>query len=1099
MSTPYNFSKHSCCIDLCFDEDTASISYYRCSIFAQKRAIDTMNEKRASLLYNAITGDILAIGVGADVRKDEEDRKEIFFVNNILVELYDIYIKTKLFDYIHDAHDTVILNAVVIFLRHTRTNFAVNNIPNDGFHYVVSLPTFWDFEVREKIIRPLFVQAGLINESDDYSRLLFFTVLESNFRYLQNEYIVDGNRTIQQFKYGREYILCAPKFIKGKCIVTLDLISVQYPLLGSGLDSNTAKSLKSICFSVPVEEKLKNSILLCLKDKGIKVRSIKDGLLERLIYRHISCQPFFYGNQKTMPFIDVHIHGLGEKETSSIQSLHVKEINQYLFCAVSKDFLHHIKTLSGNTNKKIDALIYIRRNLNVLTDEFEAFDDELKVFIQKSIEKHFKYRLFSFDKSRIRDNQKEFGNSSYLKVQCGSLLNDETDRSHDQRSPATIPRNLALQGQCKMVSRSLFKNSQPNIIINIDIFLESVKHVSAFVGDDNLVERLSEFKSLDIRPLDSYFKHLLIYQKPVLHTTKRMREFMEENFGDYLDSYPGVRRHPIQSLYKDIASATILESLGKSEMASFFSTANNSIIKETYGPITPIFQTKYTHIFLLMYLSYINTLVSVLLDKHSGNDWRAKNLGYVLTIEASFMEYIDISEEDIQQLFYIGNVPQELAERRKVRLCNIGSCLMPVIQKIIGQEFKLKSFFVIAQLHDTYIHFALYQAVQCDLMGKCISTAMLIIDKLVPMENLKDRLCKSILNNIATDNNIDYCDIHKAQGSNWDCYRLDNYKSVLDTLNSQMLHILSFRDDLLTIDDKIELNISTDCNCRTHTTLRNVIVNFRPVIRDITSIAITYILNMDQFYQFQELDHIFIFENTSMMKYHSLLYEAYTGTLQDEFNDIIELKEKDIQGVIMQKTINQSLKPSLYEEHLVYNAFQYGDPHKAAGNTYGLILKKLTVTGIDKPYLSYTNYKDDGTDACINVGDRVIVIQKGQIIPSSGIDINFKVEFEIPQKENTLLRSCSIELELVKLRLEIDLSSTDNFSFDKKSYDSLAVIDTHIENIIPSNGVNLSITNRFRYIIFVLKNAMSIQHYNSPLWSKNRVMSIQETKHIVYF
>ncbi|KAI9258417.1 hypothetical protein EDC94DRAFT_613720 [Helicostylum pulchrum] len=53
----------------------------------------------------------------------------------------------------------------------------------DALHYVFVVPSEWEEEIREVLIRPIFVQANLISKDDHKDRLLFCTDVESTYYY----------------------------------------------------------------------------------------------------------------------------------------------------------------------------------------------------------------------------------------------------------------------------------------------------------------------------------------------------------------------------------------------------------------------------------------------------------------------------------------------------------------------------------------------------------------------------------------------------------------------------------------------------------------------------------------------------------------------------------------------------------------------------------------------------------------------------------------------------------------------------------------------------------------------------------------------------
>ncbi|KAI9273930.1 hypothetical protein EDC94DRAFT_113843 [Helicostylum pulchrum] len=64
-------------------------------------------------------------------------------------------------------------------------NRGLNQVKNtDALHYVFVVPSEWEEEIREVLIRPIFVQANLISKDDHKDRLLFRTDIESIYYYV---------------------------------------------------------------------------------------------------------------------------------------------------------------------------------------------------------------------------------------------------------------------------------------------------------------------------------------------------------------------------------------------------------------------------------------------------------------------------------------------------------------------------------------------------------------------------------------------------------------------------------------------------------------------------------------------------------------------------------------------------------------------------------------------------------------------------------------------------------------------------------------------------------------------------------------------------
>lgn len=76
--------------------------------------------------------------------------------------------------------------------------------------------------------------------------------------------------------------------------------------------------------------------------------------------------------------------------------------------------------------------------------------------------------------------------------------------------------------------------------------------------------------------------------------------------------------------------------------------------------------------------------------------------------------------------------------------------------------FPLKSFFVLAQLHEDYIQLTLNQVVTESNSNEQNQESIIIHDKSIQIPNIYDSLCLNMWNNIVKDNSlIQLCDTHK--------------------------------------------------------------------------------------------------------------------------------------------------------------------------------------------------------------------------------------------------------------------------------------------------------------------------------------------------
>lgn len=175
--------------------------------------------------------------------------KRNFYVNNIFVKLYDIYQKKTKYSSESDVHFRMITSAARSFIKRIRSNCLLSNRDPHGSHsnchFSKILSTHWGHDIREKLIRPLFIEAGLISKDDHHKRLLFFTTLESDCRYIQSQKNEEGDineRMSIKIENGMEYAIYGLNFENNKLLVTLDLFSAHYPFV-STLDINYVTKL----------------------------------------------------------------------------------------------------------------------------------------------------------------------------------------------------------------------------------------------------------------------------------------------------------------------------------------------------------------------------------------------------------------------------------------------------------------------------------------------------------------------------------------------------------------------------------------------------------------------------------------------------------------------------------------------------------------------------------------------------------------------------------------------------------------------------------------------------------------------------------------
>lgn len=154
--------------------------------------------------------------------------------------------------------DRIITEEVINALQQAKVYWKETLSSTDmEFYYEFTLPTYWDYETREELIRPLFIKAGLIHKDDNPNRLKFFTKLESNFQWMHDKTDININP-------GNQYVICSLDLTAFS--VSLDLVAAQYPPL-TAIDSTCVPQLlKESHFEIKFGlDEFRASLMACLR------------------------------------------------------------------------------------------------------------------------------------------------------------------------------------------------------------------------------------------------------------------------------------------------------------------------------------------------------------------------------------------------------------------------------------------------------------------------------------------------------------------------------------------------------------------------------------------------------------------------------------------------------------------------------------------------------------------------------------------------------------------------------------------------------------------------------------------------------------------
>ncbi|GAA5811577.1 hypothetical protein MFLAVUS_005016 [Mucor flavus] len=211
----------------------------------------------------------------------------------------------------------------------------------DAFHYVFAVPSEWEEEIREVLIRPIFVQANVISENVHKYRLLFCTDIESICYYLTQYQIDDRN-------LSRNTIIGVINILEeNKVMIVLNSIMIENPLFDCS-NSLLFPTLVASNSSFLTTNDVKNGIREFIKIKFFfnaqeeTIQNIMEEVNRENSYRKLDEDEYSYFDE---PFLnDKYISELDKKHAALITSIRPIDI-----CAeISKHLPNNLKLLVQN-------------------------------------------------------------------------------------------------------------------------------------------------------------------------------------------------------------------------------------------------------------------------------------------------------------------------------------------------------------------------------------------------------------------------------------------------------------------------------------------------------------------------------------------------------------------------------------------------------------------------------------------------------------------------------------------------------------------------------------------------------------------------------
>ncbi|KAI8047260.1 hypothetical protein BDF21DRAFT_210505 [Thamnidium elegans] len=257
MEEVYDLLQHTHSVVFHLGVNTTNSDYYPTSTRDSKYNTPRLNEA-SYITYDKHKFNVLSWG-NQSVDNNKQDTVRIDVSRE---KLYQLFKKDK---DSWDQDDLFTLTAVSDFIRLYVTKlikYSQGEIKDSGaLHYVLNVPSEWEEEIREVLIRPIFVQANLISKEDHQDRLLFCSDIESIYYYLSNPKGPSFAKMMRNTILGR---IGAVK--EDKVSIKLYLILIGNPLFAFSGSVMFPKIMNSNAMSL-TSDNVKNSIREFIKIK----------------------------------------------------------------------------------------------------------------------------------------------------------------------------------------------------------------------------------------------------------------------------------------------------------------------------------------------------------------------------------------------------------------------------------------------------------------------------------------------------------------------------------------------------------------------------------------------------------------------------------------------------------------------------------------------------------------------------------------------------------------------------------------------------------------------------------------------------------------
>ncbi|KAG2237166.1 hypothetical protein INT48_004668 [Thamnidium elegans] len=815
-------------------------------------------EKEACITYDKQKMNVLSWG-DEDFESDSENDVHI---DKFKERLYQVFKKGE--DN-WNQDDMFLLKAVSDFMRLLMKELIEESDERikdvEELHHIFIIPSEWEEEMREVLLRPLFVQADLISKDDHKDRLLFCSELEC-ICYSMKDLNEDGF----YLERGKNTIVCRLSPIeRNEILIKLDLVStvnsifdfpdaIIYPkvvrsnFLSLTIDNITDGIKAFIETELPFD--IQEEIIQIIKNvSSANILSDMDEKDKAILLK----QPLITDTSKW--------------ELNKHQEIFMGSICIFNICAkIGESMFNNVKDLLLNDFVK-------EYNIMTYYDEYSSEmypDDNILNWSQYMLE----YNRISFNAKNVTHKGDWFRRSEYQDIAIGALRYVlDVIRNSDINSK---PRILPVQN--RISSSSIFLNSKPEAMMNIDITAKSTSLSFSLLDENGFVKEIWDhdyfLTDKTLRSLDSFLSFLEI-------TTLHVK----------------------------------------------YSHAEDLLVSTQ--------QQIYIKTFTLLYMTYIKYIIAGKLSTIVDPNMNIQ-IGYAVSIEKVVLSRLFGTEEGLKDVIYASGLIQRDDSFKKLRIISQGKKLLPLIQQSLELKFPLKSFFIVARFYEDYVQLTLNQIVT-EFSLDDDQEVIIITDKIIHIPNIYDSLCLNMWNNIAEDSSlIQLCDTHRGINDNdlLEIFTLENHAEFTNNFKQY----ISENNLSQSTNDELIVQLSISCNCKVCLTVNDIIeISFQPVLQNITSLLSASLINKEFFGKYWNIKYVF---QLIHFNYNTQLQDAVIKMLKEITEDITTEQEVDTPHYVIPKILDQRLRPVLQQRTFLYKEFQVGALHHVYSDSYAVKFNK---------------------------------------------------------------------------------------------------------------------------------------------------------------